>query len=85
MKNPSTIIFCLLTFLITCVVSVQVGLKKGRILGYEEANSQDQRMAFTRAKTLAEAAYRGELNQCKEWVDGLGADLARANSIIRGM
>ena len=87
MKSPS-ITALILSILITAgvcgVIGDQVGLYKGKIIGYDRANSQNQRMAFTRAKALAEAEYRGEINQCKEWVDGLGADLSKANSIIRG-
>jgi hypothetical protein len=68
-------------FYLVYIFAIQEGISRG----YEKANSQNQRMCFTRAKALGEAAYRGELNTCKEWVDGLGADLAEARSIIRGM
>jgi hypothetical protein len=77
---------CLLVFIgcifyLVYIFAIQEGISRG----YEEANSQNQRMAFSRAKALGEAAYRGELNQCKSWVDGLGADLVEARSIIREM
>ena len=94
MRNPRTVtvttslIFILIIGIASLLIGSQIGIWKGRILGYEEANSQNQRMAFSRAKTLAEAAYRGELNEnkerCKRWVDGLGRDLKEARSIIRG-
>jgi hypothetical protein len=74
------------------IFAIQEGISRG----YEEANSQNQRMCFSNAKALAEAAYRGEIEQnkakydekitqCAAWVDGLGADLARANKTIREM
>ena len=86
MKNHSFTILCLLLlFAFFFYLGKWDGTVKGKEIGYERANSQNQRMAFSRARTLAEDAYRGELNQCKEWVDGLGADLAEARAIIRGL
>ena len=85
MKIPSYIYFIALIFSVFIFfLGHNIGIGKGKEIGYERANSQNQRMAFSRAKTLAEAAYRGELNQCKGWVDGLGSDLAEARAIIRG-
>ena len=90
MKNPRTEpAFRYLCLSLCCLFFFYLGkwdgTVKGKEIGYERANSQNQRMAFSRAKTLAEAAYRGELNQCKEWVDGLGADLAEARATIRSI
>ncbi len=75
---------CLIVVAVVLLIGIQIGIVKGRTLGYEEANVQNQDMAFARALAVVDQDLEAELETCKTWVDGLGADLMEANSIIRG-
>jgi hypothetical protein len=58
-------------FYLVYIFAIQEGISRG----YEEANSQNQRMCFTRAKALGEAAYRGEIELGREYVRVFGAKI----------
>ena len=89
------LVFTGILFYLVNIFAIQEGISRG----YEEADSQNQRMAFSRAKALAEAAYGEEIELGRKYVrvfgakidsqrnelNELGADLARANKTIREM
>ena len=66
---------CLVAMTVIFAIGTQIGIHKGRMLGYDEA--------FSHAQEVVDQDLRAELDTCKTWVNGLGADLMKANKIIR--
>ncbi len=65
------LVFTGIIFYLVYIFALQEGISRG----YEEADSLNQRMAFSRAKALAEAAYGDEIELGREYVRVFGAKI----------